>query len=163
MWLICSCFCICCCNAFGITIPLPFMTTPLITAMSSENAHYALMSCASWFLLLGHPCMAYSIRCWRCWSWDVASCTPCIVIHFGMLVIDCIALILVYMPVISSSLFLPWLCLDSQSAMNRSGPGLYIILTLYWCILCDNVPTSFLKMATSGLWSMIILIYLTKQ
>ena len=49
-----------------------------------------------------------------------------------MLVADFIALILNDMPDISSSLFL--LCffsLDNQSAMNRSSPGLYMILTLY--------------------------------
>ena len=40
--------------------------------------------------------------------------------------------------------------LECQSAMNRSSPGLYISLTLYWCILskihcilCDNIATSF--------------------
>ena len=37
----------CCCNAFGITICLPFMTTPSITAMSSLNIQYVLMSYGS--------------------------------------------------------------------------------------------------------------------
>ena len=31
---------------------------------------------------------------------------------------------------ISSSLFVLWLCLDSQSGMNKCGPGLYSILML---------------------------------
>ena len=139
----------CCCNAFGITIHLPFINTPSITAMTSLNVQYVLMSCGSWFLLSGDP-LWHSMRCWRCWSGDVASCSSCIVMHSGMLEVDCIALILICMPVISSSLFSQWFCLDNQSAMKRSGPGLYMILTLYWCIpsriccsLCVNVTTSF--------------------
>ena len=42
-----------------------------------------------------------------------------------------IALIVMHMPGISSSLFVLWLCLDSQCAMNCCGPGLYSILILY--------------------------------
>ena len=45
--------------------------------------------------------------------------------------------------------------LDNKSVMKRSGPGLYIILTLCWCILgsiccslCNNVASSFLNVAT---------------
>ena len=48
--------------------------------------------------------------------------------------------------------------LESQSAMNRSGPGLYVIMTLYLCILsrihcslCDSIAMSFLNITTSGL------------
>ena len=77
--------------------------------------------------------------------------------HSGMLVAVCIVFILNSMPGISASLFSSWFSQDSQSAMNKSGPGLYTILTLYWCILrriccslCDNVATSFLNIATSG-------------
>ena len=150
MWLICSCFNICCCNTSGITICLPLLTIPSITAMSSLNIQYVLMSCGSWILLSGHPCFMYSIRCCRCWSWDVASYSSCIVIHCSMLAVNCIELILDHMPCISSSLFSLWFCLDSQSDINKSSPGLYIILTLCWCILnricwslCDNVATSF--------------------
>ena len=50
--------------------------------------------------------------------------------QFGMYVVRCIALMFIFMAGISSSLFSLWFCLDSQSAMNRSDPGLYIILTL---------------------------------
>ena len=50
-----------------------------------------------------------------------------------------------------------WFCLESQSDMKRSGPGLYSILTLNWCILrrhcslCDSVAMAFLNIATNGL------------
>ena len=67
-------------------------------------------------------------------------------------------------------LFSSWFCHDNQSAMNRSGPGLYSILimwrwivnTLHWSF-CNNVATSSLKIATSYLWSVIILIFQVKQ
>ena len=55
-----------------------------------------------------------------------------------------------------------WFCLKSQSAMKRSGPGLYIILILYWCILrripcslCYSVVISFfviLPLVACDLW-----------
>ena len=76
----------------------------------------------------------------------------------GMLVVVCIASIFSCMTGIFPSLFFLWFCLESQSAMNRSSPGLYMILTLYWCILsrihCSiyhSVAMSFLNIATGGL------------
>ena len=35
-----------------------------------------------------------------------------------------------FIPGVSSSLFSFWFCLDSQAAMNKSGPDLFIVLTL---------------------------------
>ena len=76
----------------------------------------------------------------------------------GIFVVVCMVLIFNCMPGISASSFSEWFCLESQSVMNRSGPGLYMILNLDWCILsrihcilCDNVATSFLKITTNGL------------
>ena len=70
---------------------------------------------------------------------------------------------------ISSSLSSLWFCLDSQSDMYRSHPGLYMMLTVYRCIfstmhcsLCD-VAMCFSNTATSGLWSVIICTSLAKQ
>ena len=134
MWLICSCFSAWCCNASSITICLPLMTTPSITAMSSLNVQYVLMSCSSWFLLWGYPCMTYSMRYWRSWSIDVASCSSCIFIHSGVLVVDCIWLILVHMPVISSSLFLLWFCLETASL-----PWIGLVQAHIWFSLCIDV------------------------
>ena len=55
-------------------------------------------------------------------------------------------------PLISLSLFSLWFCLESHSARMRSELDLYIIETLYWCILrricfslCDSIATSFFK------------------
>ena len=42
--------------------------------------------------------------------------------QFHMSMDDSIALIVMHMPGISSSLFVSWMCLDSQSAMNSCGP-----------------------------------------
>ena len=53
----------------------------------------------------------------------------------GMFVVVCMVSIFNCMPGISASLFSVWLCLERQSGMNRSGLDLYMILTLYWCIL----------------------------
>ena len=76
----------------------------------------------------------------------------------GMFVIHCMASIFNCMSGTSMSLSSLLFCLESLSVMNRSSLGLYMILTLYWCILsrihcilCDNVATSFLKIAISGL------------
>ena len=78
-------------------------------------------------------------------------------------------LIFICMSGISTSLFSLWFCLESQSSINMSGPGLYMIQALYWCILsrihcslCDSVAMS-LNIATSGMWSVMMLTYLTKQ
>ena len=80
----------------------------------------------------------------------------------GILVVVCMALAFSCLPGIYMSLFSFWFCLDSQSAMNISGPGLYMILTLYWCILsrihcslCDSVAMCFLNIVTSSLWSLL--------
>ena len=81
----------------------------------------------------------------------------------GMSMHDSIALMVMHLPGISSSPFVSWLCLDSQPMMNSYGPGLYSILMLFWSIcssilwsLCDRLPTSFLNIATNGLWSVVI-------
>ena len=166
----CSCFNACCYSASGITIPWPLMTAPSITAMSSLNIQCFLMSYGSWSLLSDHSYMIYSMSCLRCWSWDVASFSLLNVMHSGTLIINCMALMLICMPLISLSLFSLWFCLGSQSAMNKSGLGLYMILTLYWCILnrihrslCNSVTTSFWNMMMNDLWSMVVLTSLAKQ
>ena len=85
-----------------------------------------------------------------------------VVIQSGMSVHDSIALMVMHMPAVSSSV--SWLCLDSQSAMNNCVQGLFCILTIYWWILndilyslCDKLATFFLKIPTRVLWSVIML------
>ena len=46
----------------------------------------------------------------------------------------CMMLMVMHMHRNCSSLFVSWLCLDNQSAMNNCDPGLYSVLMLYWCI-----------------------------
>ena len=170
MWLVYNCFNACCCNTLDITIHQPLTATPSITAMSSQNIQYVMMYHSNWSSLSGHSCMIYSMSCWRCCSYDVTSFSSLNVIHSGTLVVNCMALMFICMPLISLYLFSSWFWLDSQSAMNKSGPRLFMILTLYWCILnrihwslCDNVARSFLNMAKNDLLSMIILTSLAKQ
>ena len=78
--------------------------------------------------------------------------------QFGILVVVCMASIFNCMPGILVSLFSFWFCMESHSAMNKFGQGLYMILTQYYCtlsrihcILCVSVATYFLKIATIGL------------
>ena len=96
--------------------------------------------------------MICSWRCCKYSSCEVVCCSSCLVMQSGILVVVCMALIFRCIPGISASLFSLWFCLDSQSAMTRSGPGLYMMLTLYRCILsrihcslCGSVATSFFK------------------
>ena len=49
-----------------------------------------------------------------------------------MSVHDSIAFMAMHIPGISFPLFVSWLCLDGQSAMNICGLGLYNILMLDW-------------------------------
>ena len=71
MWLMFSYFNAFCCNVSGILYISVWMITSSITAMSSLNIHYVLMSHSNWSLLTGHPCMMYSFSHWRCFSWYV--------------------------------------------------------------------------------------------
>ena len=55
--------------------------------------------------------------------------------QFGMSVTVSIALMFIFIPGISSSLFALWFYLDSQS-MNRSGPGLYLFCIHGFRVVC---------------------------
>ena len=158
------------CNLSGITTCLPFRLTPRITVISSQNMLYGLRFCAMWSLFSGHPLKICSFSCCKWLSSDAAHCSSCIIMHSGMFIVVCMVLMCTCIPGISLSLFSLWFCLETQSAMKRSGPGLYIILTLYWLILrrihyslCDSVTTSFVNIVTSGLWSVISLPSLVRQ
>ena len=153
----------------GIMTHLSFIIIPSITTMSSQNVHYVLISCDIWLLFSGQSMMMYPFSHCKWSSCMVAWCNCCIDIHSGMFAAVCMAN-LHFMLGISASLFFLQLCLESQSVMNRSGPGLYNILTLIWCILkihciilCDSVATSLLKYCYNSLWSVIRLTFLAKQ
>ena len=58
-----------------------------------------------------------------------------------MSVHDSIALMVMHMIGTYLSLFVSWLCLDSQSVMNSCGPGLlntdvFIIIFFGTCVIC---------------------------
>ena len=170
LWLMWSWSSTCVLSTSDIITHLSFIMMPSISAMSSLNEQYALMSCCTWSLIYGHPAMMYPLSHCKCSSYAVTCYIYAIDMYSGIFVDVCIASTLTSMPHISSYLFSVWLCLDSQSAMKNSGPGLYIILTLYWCIhrrmhwiCCDRVATSFLNIATRSLWLVIILTSLAKQ
>ena len=113
----------------GMITHLAFIMNPTITAMSSLNNQYILMSCCTWYLTSSHPAMIYPLNHYKC-SYCAGICCICAIdMHYVMFVDICIASTLTSMPHISSSLFSMWLCLDSQSVMESSGPSLYIILT----------------------------------
>ena len=110
-----------------------------------------------------------------CSIWISAS-TPSILqmsvidMYTGMSIAMLDACILRLIPTISWSLFSVWLWWDSQSAMYRSGPGLYNMHTLYWWMLsimhCSHykrVVISLLTIATNGFWSVIMFTSLVKQ
>ena len=157
-------------NVWGITTHLSLRMTPSITAISSGSIQHGLRFCAMWSLFFSHPLVICSFICYKWLSCVVSCCSLHISMHCWMFVVVSMVLMLTYIPATSLSLFSLWFCLDSQSAMMRSGPSLYVILTLYWwilrrilCGLCDNVATSFLNIVTSGLWLVIILTCLHKQ
>ena len=77
---------------------------------------------------------------------------------------------IMFIPSIYLSLFVLWLCLDSKFTMSNCGLGYYITHMLYWqiysnilCSLCDKIITSFWNIATSSLWSFIMLTLQAKQ
>ena len=120
--------------------------------------------------LYGQPCIMYVSSYWRFASTWAAACMSCIDVHTGILTDMLMAFGFMLMPVISWSLFSVWFFWDNQFIMYRSGPGLYIIYTLYWwmcsmmyCNQWDNVATSLPIIVTNGLLSVITYSSLGKQ
>ena len=137
----------CLCNDSGITICIPYRITPLITAMSSGN-----ISCVLWNLIfvLWPALDDIFFEAWKVLMLWCCLLYLHIFMQSGMLVVVCMVSIFNCIPGISASLFSLWFCLDSQSAINRPGPDLCMILALYWCILsrihcilCDSIAMSF--------------------
>ena len=105
----------------------------------------------------------------RCSSSIVAALIFSAVLQSGMPMHNSIALMIMHMPGVSSSLFF-WLCLGSHSVINSCGTGLCRVFPLHcWicnsihCSLCDRLAKSFLKITTSGLWSVLMLTSQVKQ
>ena len=150
MWLICSCWRACCQNTSGTTITLPFMMTQSVTAMSSLNVQYGLMFCCTWSLCSGQPYMIYSLRHCMCWSWQVTCCSSWIVIHSGLLVVVCIALIPNCIPGISASLSLLWFIWIASLlwiGLVQACIRFSLCIDVFWISwsLCDNVCSIFFE------------------
>ena len=138
LWLLCRCSRACLCNPFGIMNHPPFISMP------------------------GHPWMSSRI------SSPVEIC-----FYLPAILIWCnpsaaVSSMFILIPGISPP-FSMWFCHNNQWAMKRFSSGLYSILILYWWILsnmhwslCDMVA-AFLKIATSGLWYMMMLTSLAEQ
>ena len=152
MWFVYNWLSTCSFKLLVIMMHLPLSITPFITASSSLYDQYGCKSAYSSSLLSGQPEIIIPFSCCRWLSSDDACCISAIHTHSGISVTVCIASTFISMPLIGLSFPSVWLCLNSQSAMKISGPGLYMIWTLYWCIFngmccmcCDNVATSFFK------------------
>ena len=137
-------------------LPLSIMLS--ITANSSLYDQYGCMSTCRSSLLSGQPVIIISFSCCRWEFSDNAHCISAIDMHFGISIAVCMASTHMSMPFIGLSFPSVWLCLDSQSAIKISGPGLYMIWTLYWwifnsmhCMHYDNVAAYFLNIDTNGL------------
>ena len=149
---------------------LPLSITPSITASSSLYDQYGCKSAHSSSLLSSQPEIIIHFSCCRWLSSDDAYCISAIDTHSGISVMVCITSTCTSMPFIGLSFPSVWLCLNSQSAMKISGPGLYMIRTLYWwifsrmhCMHCDKVATSFLNIYTSSSQSVISSTLVLKQ
>ena len=119
-----------------MTMHLPCMMTPSITAMSSLNDQYGLMSWCNCSLLSGHPTIIKHFNCCKSLS-CAGACYICwIDMHSGTSVDVCIASTQTSIPLIASSLFSLWLCWDSQYAIKI----LALVCIVFWpCIDVSSV------------------------
>ena len=114
-----------------MTICLPINTILSITASSSLHDQYGFKSACSSSLVLGQPVIIKLLRHCKCSSCVDACCICDMDMHSGMSVVLCIASILMSISLIGCSMPSMLSCHDNQSAIKISGPGLYIIWTLY--------------------------------
>ena len=171
-WLPCDHYVV---GSMPVSLILGIMICLLLVLFPQLLLCHLWMSKMTLFLVILHFCCLAIPLCYVVWCFVgghfwlvpdvflVKSCSlECLLL--------CITLMFIFMPSISSSLFSLWFCLDSQSAMKRSGSDLYIVLTLCWwilsgmhCNLWDSIAKSLLKFLTKGFWSVIILTSLAKQ
>ena len=126
MLLRCSCFSALSYSSTGIIICQPFIAVQSMIAISSPNDQFGYLSFCTSALVNGQPWSMSSESMPMCLSPSVAililpqmSCNPCMIL-----------LHLCNADVWDFLISMWWLCLDSQSAMNSCGPGLYNILML---------------------------------
>ena len=95
----------CAFSTYSIITHPPFMIIPSVTAMSSLNDPYSVMSCCTWSLISSQPTMIYPLSHCKCSSCTVACCVCAIDMHSAMFIDACIVSTLMSMPYISPSLF----------------------------------------------------------
>ena len=117
---------------------LPFIAMPSIIAIVILLASIWVMLCSTFSLFCGHNCIIYGFNFCMWVSSCVATCISSMHVHTGMftdITIVLMALTFMLIPPISWSLFSLWLLQNSQYTVYKSRPGLYMMCTLYWCIL----------------------------
>ena len=125
MWLLCSWSSICFCNEKGIITHLSFIVTPIITARSCLIGQYLPKVGSKSSLFCGYPLVICACSICSSASILIAVLMSFIDVQTGMSIVMLSVCILMLIPAISWSLFSVWLWQDSQSALWRSGPGLY--------------------------------------
>ena len=156
-------------SAAGKTILLLFTAMPSIIVISSMNGPQCCRFFCTSALVNGQLHSMSSDRMPMCSSCSVAILVYSYVMQSAMSFLDSWTdsnshaqnlFIFVYLIVV----------LDSQFTMNSCNPCLYGTLMLYWCILNsilwslhNRLATSFLMIATDGLWSVITLTSWVKQ
>ena len=120
-------------------------------AVISNYQYGCTCFCAS-TLIEGQPCNMYSDSLLRSSFSVVDDLISSAVMLSGLSMHVSSALMVMFILGISSSLFVSWLCLGSQSTMNSCGLGLYRTLIMYWwmcsnilCGLCDKLAKSFFQ------------------
>ena len=154
MWLMCSWLNIYISNWDCIITHLPFTTMPSIMVNSCLMGQYLCMTCITSSFLCVQPLMIYTFSSYR---WTFLAFVSCILqpgVHTCRSTAVLIPLTFMLSPCISLSLISSHLSHDIQSTMNSSGPGLYSMYNLYWCMNiiincrhCDNIATSFSTIA----------------
>ena len=127
----------CSCCVTAVVSASAFFYPSLGCNLSLPSFHigqYCLMPCSTSFFC-DQPCIIYVFTFCRWVSSHVANCMSSMDVHTEIFNDVLMALTFIIIPAISWSLFFVWLFQDSQSTTYRSGPGLYMMYTLYWCIL----------------------------
>ena len=129
-----------------IIIFLPFITMPSIIVNSFFIGQYCLMPLSTTSFLCDQSCIIYDFSSWRYASSYVAVSMSCMDMQTGLFTDILMTFTLTLFSWISISSFSSWLFYDGQAVMSESGPGLYMMYILYWCIhgrmhcnCCDSI------------------------
>ena len=146
--------CGCCTTAvqFVPAIEKELLFCPSWQCYQSLSTCFLLASSASFCVLIYIFCMTSPMLCIISASAcghlhmlpPVCALWMCVLVYFTDVLMT---LTFMFMPVISLSVF-AWLFWDSLSVMHGSGPGLYIMHTLYCCILSKMHCNCWDNMAT---------------